>query len=139
MRNEVEEVKAEERDHKGLGHCKCLALNVMRNCWRNQRKRVTRFRPTFWNSPRVGWVEFRRDMFSETYRHIKLHNLHIKLQVTWSWEEAADMRTSYWIPFLLEGRADRTSYGLVMCRVGQTGVTTYSICGLSKWKDSVGT
>lgn len=32
MRKEVEEFGAEETDHTGLGHCKCLALNVLRNC-----------------------------------------------------------------------------------------------------------
>ena len=37
MRNE--EVGEEERDLKGLvGRCECLALNMMRNCWKNQRK-----------------------------------------------------------------------------------------------------
>lgn len=69
MRNEVEEVGAEETDHEGLvDQCKCLALNVMRNCWRNQRKRVTRFQSTSWNDLRDGWVENRQEMVSEAYR-----------------------------------------------------------------------
>lgn len=67
------------------------------------------------------------------------NNPHRKLQVTWSWAEAVGMMKSSWIPFLLEGSADRISYRLVMYRVGQRGVTDYSVCGLRKWKDRVGT